>query len=435
MSNKITAWLISFVLWITVLDITHGAVPSFTSPATNSSTLTVAESVATGTVVLSLAATDADGGVITFTIGWQSPASPTKFGVTGSNVVTTNTFDYEVATDRQYELEIVATTDAAGTDSASSTVTITVNNVNDNPPSFSSNIYYASIAENTAAGTSVKLLTVNDADGDTMTISITAGDEANKFGTNLKQIVTSSNIIDYETLSAVNFQYTLEVEASDGGLTSTATVIISITGENEAAPVFETTGFSPVFTSSTTPYNIEEDSTTGTTIVTVTASDTDLGVAGQITYSLGTITKSSGVTASGIFHIDKVSGLITTASNSFDRDPVTGGLEYYDVTVIASDQGPSVRSATVAIRVGLTDVNDNSPEFDKNVYYVSISETDTAGTSVLTLTATDKDATTTSFRFTIDAASSPTSYSTKFELDAVTQNQINLKSISCIYVL
>lgn len=61
---------------------------------------------------------------------------------------------------------------------------------------------------------------------------------------------------------------------------------------NEAAPSFVTASFSPAYTSATTPYNIDETSAVGTSIVTVTASDTDAGVAGNVVYSLGTITES-----------------------------------------------------------------------------------------------------------------------------------------------
>jgi len=86
------------------------------------------------------------------------------------------------------------------------------------------------------AATSIKLLTVTDVDSSSLTISITAGDDAsNKFSFNAgnnKLIETSANAIDYEALTAVNYKYTLVVEATDGTATATATVIVTVMFHN-----------------------------------------------------------------------------------------------------------------------------------------------------------------------------------------------------------
>ncbi|WAR26920.1 FAT4-like protein [Mya arenaria] len=306
---------------------------------------------------MTLAATEA----VTFTIGSQSPSTPTKFGISGS---------------------------------------------------------------------SISLLTVTDADGDALTITVAAGDDAsNKFtfnSGNPKLIETSSNAIDYETLSGANYKYTLVVEATDGTNTGTATVIVTVTNVNEATPSFVTASFSPAYTSATTAYNIDETSAVGTSIVTVTASDADIGAAGEVEYSVGTITKSTGSATTGIFGVDPSSGVLSTIVTTLDCDTATGGLAYYDVTIIASDKGSPVNSATIQVRVGLVDVNDNTPTFAQNVYTVSIPETTAATTSLLTLTATDDDVTAAALTFTLETSSSPSAYASKFELDSTTTNQLNL---------
>lgn len=87
----------------------------------------------------------------------------------------------------------------------------------------------------------------------------------------------------------------------------------------------------------------------------------------------------SSTTETGLFHLDQVTGILTTTSNSFDRDTATGGVQYYDVTVKAIDQGSPVLSVERTVRVGLTDVNDNTPTFAQNIYTVSIPESTTAG--------------------------------------------------------
>ena len=83
----------------------------------------------------------------------------------------------------------------------------------------------------------------------------------------------------------------------------------------------------------------------------------------------------AGRTVSGLFHLDQVTGKLSTTSNAFDRDVQIGGTEYYDIDVKATDQE---YSADTTIRVRLTDVNDNMPVFSETVYNVEISEEDAA---------------------------------------------------------
>jgi len=77
------------------------AIPAFTTPAVNPFTTNIDESAAVGTLVLTLAATDADGGMLTYSINSQSPLS--KFSLeNGDEIRTASTFNYETVTDRQY---------------------------------------------------------------------------------------------------------------------------------------------------------------------------------------------------------------------------------------------------------------------------------------------------------------------------------------------
>ena len=69
--------------------------------------------------------------------------------------------------------------------------------------------------------------------------------------------------------------------------------------------------------------------------------------------------------------------MLTTASASFDSDPATQGTEYYDVEVIAADQGGL--SITEILRINVLDVNDNAPIFSEPVYHKTIREDDNAG--------------------------------------------------------
>ncbi|XP_053376783.1 cadherin-23-like [Mercenaria mercenaria] len=433
MAQSYTGELLLIILTLCVLvHIVQAAVPVFTAPLPAGTTSeNINEDKVPGSLIYTAQATDADGGTITYNIQSQSPASPVRFAIDGSTgqITTTAAFDFETDAATTYTLTIEASN---GTVSSTATMTVTVDNVNDNTPTFSPTVYYRTIAENTAQGTSVVLVTVEDVDtGDTVTVSISAGDDtSNKFavgGSDGKLIETTANAIDYDSLTASNYLYTLTVIASDGSNTGTATVYVTISNVNEDTPDWGT--FSPAWTSDTTAFDIAENSGVGTTIVTITATDGDSGVDGQILYSLGTVTSSSSTTVTGLFHLDQVTGILTTTSNSFDRDPATGGVEYYDVIVKAVDQGTSALSAERTVRVGLTDFNDNTPTFAQNIYSVSKAESTTAGTSLLTLAVTDNDVTASALTYSIETSSTPSAYSTYFEMDTGTTNQLNLKAV------
>ena len=79
-------------------------------------------------------------------------------------------------------------------------------------------------------GTSVAQLTATDGDvSDSITITIQSGDDATpKFVVNNQLIETTSNAIDYDSLTGQNFMYTLVVRATDGTNTGTATVYVSV---------------------------------------------------------------------------------------------------------------------------------------------------------------------------------------------------------------
>lgn len=97
--------------------------------------------------------------------------------------------------------------------------------------------------------------------------------------------------------------------------------------------------------------------------------------------SLFPLSDPSGRAKDGLFHLDEISGVLTTQSNTFDRDIATGGTEYYDIVVRAADKGYPSRFVTITVRVTLTDVNDNEPKFPTLLTYVSnvITEKDVAG--------------------------------------------------------
>ncbi|XP_072573611.1 protocadherin alpha-C2-like isoform X1 [Paramormyrops kingsleyae] len=67
------------------------------------------------------------------------------------------------------------------------------------------------------------------------------------------------------------------------------------------------------------------------------------------------------------------------------------GQAMHNLILTAVDGGVPVRSGTTSIIVRVQDVNDNAPQFDRQIYYVNISENSPIGTPVMKLNATDLD--------------------------------------------
>uniref|UniRef100_A0A8W7PGL7 Cadherin domain-containing protein n=1 Tax=Anopheles coluzzii TaxID=1518534 RepID=A0A8W7PGL7_ANOCL len=63
----------------------------------------------------------------------------------------------------------------------------------------------------------------------------------------------------------------------------------------------------------------------------------------------------------------------------------------YTLSVIATDTGNPPLHAAKDIFLTVTDINDNAPEFEKDVYHANVMEVADPGTSVIQVTAVDRD--------------------------------------------
>ncbi len=194
------------------------------------------------------------------------------------------------------------------------------------PPAFDAASYSFEVSEDAAAGTQVGTVSATDPDeGDTLTYSITAGNEGGKFAIDGSTgVITVAGTLDHETVSS----YTLMVQANDGtGGTATASVQINVLASG--APVFGASAYS---------FSIIEDASVGTTVGAVSAEDPNEG--DTVTYSI-----RAGNDA-GKFAIDVNTGRITVA----------GTLEYdtassYTLTAQASDGNSDAATATVTVSI------------------------------------------------------------------------------------
>ena len=158
--------------------------------------------------------------------------------------------------------------------------------------------------------------------------------------------------------------YVADDGTNPGARTVTSTLTVNILDANDVRPVF-----SPAVYSST----VVEPGVAGTTVTTVTATDSDDAI---LTYSLATAT---------VFSID--SGGVITLANSNTLDYET--TKQYALVAYAADAAGNSATTTVHIRV--TGVNEHTPVFAPASRSVTIDENASLGTLVVDADATDQD--------------------------------------------
>ncbi|KAM8930807.1 cadherin EGF LAG seven-pass G-type receptor 3 [Pelodytes ibericus] len=253
--------------------------------------------------------------------------------------------------------------------SASASVTITILDVNDNRPEFTQREYFIRLNEDATVGTSVLSVTAIDRDvNSAIAYQITGGNVRNRFSISSQGgsgLITLSLPLDYKQ----ERRYVLTVTASDRILHDNCYVHINITDANTHRPVFQSAHY---------PIDINEDRPIGSTVVIISATDDDVGENARITYFLEDNIPQ--------FRINHNTGAITLHAQLDYEDQMT-----YTLAVVAKDNGIPQKSDTTYVEVMVNDVNDNAPQFMNSQYHGIVSEDAPPFTSVLQISATDRD--------------------------------------------
>ncbi|XP_061755630.1 protocadherin alpha-8-like [Nerophis ophidion] len=262
--------------------------------------------------------------------------------------------------------------------SGSLNVSIIVIDINDNRPTFSQEIYQIIIAENVQIGTSIFKMNATDPDeGTNGEIDYSLAKTLKKNVYNVFELDKSSGIIrvkgiiDYED----NDIYKLDIEASDKAishLTGVCRVIIKIRDINDNPPTIEVTSLSN---------KVPEDSKPGTVISLISVKDEDSGVNGKI---ISTIINDVPFELKPSYK-ENIYSVVT--KEYLDREEVS----HYEITMQATDCGEPPLSTFKTLSIQISDVNDNSPHFEKNPLEFYLTENNVAGNSVFSVSAADKD--------------------------------------------
>nr|XP_035947600.1 cadherin-8 isoform X2 [Halichoerus grypus] len=267
--------------------------------------------------------------------------------------------------------------------SGTTTLTVTLTDVNDNPPKFAQSLYHFSVPEDVVLGTAIGRVKANDQDiGENAQSSydIIDGD-----GTALFEITSDAQAqdgiirlrkpLDFETKKS----YTLKVEAANvhidprfsgrGPFKDTATVKIVVEDADEP----------PVFSSPTYLLEVHENAALNSVIGQVTARDPDI-TSSPIRFSIDRHTDLERQ-----FNINADDGRITLAT-PLDRELSV----WHNITIIATEIRNHSQISRVPVAIKVLDVNDNAPEFASE-YEAFLCENGKPGQVIQTVSAMDKD--------------------------------------------
>ncbi|GAB6027294.1 hypothetical protein CHUAL_001576 [Chamberlinius hualienensis] len=281
-------------------------------------------------------------------------------------ISTAKTIDREVQS--SYSLTVLA---QDGLQYGAVTVNISINDVNDNPPRFFSTETVTSVLENRPVGHEVYLARAIDLDtGANGLVNYGLSSNPGDVFAIHKQtgMISLKKVIDYEKEK----RYNIEVIASDGGappLSSKQKITILVEDVNDHTPVFD-------------HLQVETSLSEGTAVndrfYSLTASDGDSGANGLISY---TIVEGGGSTF-GIFPDGHL-----YVKSALDREIQS----YYELTVVASDQGEIPRSSSVTVVIHILDENDNAPKFRNKTFKFRLLENEPPDTYIGQLQADDID--------------------------------------------
>ncbi|MBR0869709.1 cadherin repeat domain-containing protein [Bradyrhizobium tropiciagri] len=342
------------------------AAPS-TPTDSNGAANTVVEGAAAGTVVgITAAATDVNGGAVTWSLTNSAGGAFAINSTTGVITVADPTkINFETAPGHAYTVTAQA---SDGTLTSSQNFTIAVTDVAPTTP-VDSNATANSVAEGAAVGTTVGITaSATDINGPAVTWSLTSDSSGGGFTINSTTgviTVADSTKIDYET--SPGHAYTVTAQASDGTLTSSQSFTIGVTNVSITTPV----------DTNAAANTVAEGAAAGSTVgITASALDPN-GPA--TTYAL------IGDSSLGGFTINASTGVVTVADpTKLDYETAIGHA--HTITVQATS-GADV--TTQNFTIALTDVAPSTP-VDTDATANSLLEGSAAGTTVgITAAATD----------------------------------------------
>ena len=239
-----------------------------------------------------------------------------------------------------YQLILRAETRASTPLVAHTRLLIHVGDTNDNAPQFETDQYATVIAEGSTPGTQVIQVAAEDRDlglnGQFYYVMTNESVLGMFVCDSSSGSISLTGELDRESVA----EYRMTVVAIDRGaprMSSVTEVVVTVSDENDNAPVFVQSSYSAA---------VNEDALPGTIILVVMATDADIAPNNMVTYHIagGDVLGQFGIRRSGEIYVNKL----------LDREEEA----HYQLTVLATD---GAYAATATVTINILDANDNAP--------------------------------------------------------------------------
>ncbi|KAM6963072.1 cadherin-24 [Aplochiton taeniatus] len=348
---------------------------------------TVPEMANIGTSIIQVTATDADDPtygnsaklVYAITQGQQYFSVDPQTGVLRTAVPD---MDREAQAEYQVVLEAKDMGGHLGGMSGTTTVTVRLADVNDNPPHFRRSAWTFSVSELAAPGVEVGRLSATDADlGENARLEfiILDSEERDTFNISTRDqeaVLVLNKLLDYESRNSYSFSVEVANPVMDarflrkGPFKDRATVRVLVLNADEP----------PRFSRARYRLDVSENCPPVCSVGRVSAVDPDNGQSGNIRYSIDPQSDPE-----ALFRIASDTGFISTVTE-LDRERE----QWHNITVIATQRDNPNLVTRVVVAIETLDQNDNAPELDRQ-YATSVCDSSAPGQVVQMLRAVDKD--------------------------------------------
>ncbi|XP_029021019.1 protocadherin beta-15-like [Betta splendens] len=256
-------------------------------------------------------------------------------------------------------------------------ISVLVQDVNDNSPQFKEDSLKIEIQESADKGARFQLDEAHDGDIGQNAVQGYSLQQNDHFKLNLKTKASGRKygelILDRELDREDKGDLILLLTAFDGGSPQrSGTVVIHVT-------VLDANDNVPVFSQSVYKASLPENSPLETLVITVSATDADEGLNGEIIYGFDHVADDKQV-----FSLDPKTGDIKVAGFiDFEKESL------YEMQISAKDGLGLASYATVTIEI--TDINDNAPVIYMKSLTMQIPENVSPGTEVGIINVQDRD--------------------------------------------
>ncbi|CUS40747.1 T1SS secreted agglutinin RTX [hydrothermal vent metagenome] len=328
------------------VNVTVNAVDDAPAIAQGSTINLITDENTAGSVALTAVDIDTDAANLSWTVITDATDGVASISGSGTNVSAAYTPTANFIGNDSFVVQL-----SDGTSNVSITVNVTVNAVNEAPVITNGATATMTTDEDTQATLS---LAATDADGDTLTWSIPVGSGASQGGV----AVDGTGLVTYVPSLDTNGTDTFSVQVSDGELTDTIAVTVTITAVNDAPVITE---------GSTSVLNTNEDDDTGSLTFSATDADGD-----SLAWSVNAAALHGIVTMNGS-QFSYAPNIDFNGSDSFIvqvTDGVASATNTVTVNVAAVNDAPMVTSTAVTTAI------------ENQVYAYNVTASDVEGDAI-----------------------------------------------------